>query len=484
MSALPTTIAQAARALRDGTTTSAQLTAAAIERADALDGRLGVFVTRFAAEAAASARAADDALAAGEDRGPLHGIPLGIKDIIAAAEGPTTAGSLVLDPAWGAGRDATAIARLRAAGAVIVGKTTTMEFAFGPPDPAKPFPLPRNPWDDQTWPGGSSSGTGSGVAAGCFLGGLGTDTGGSIRLPAAFCGVTGLMPTFGRVPGAGVAPLGYSLDRVGPIARTAEDCMLLLAAISGYDDSDPYAAARPPLEPLAKTVASLAGMRVGVARAAFEAPAGFQPDPLLAPVFDAALTALAGLGAELVEVELPLYEEMIAVDLVTLGAECFAYHHPDLIDRWEDFGVHTRAMIAAGALISGGDYVQAQRVRRVGQRAIARLFDEVDVIAAPTALCGALAYDGEQPPSLEQIFGSPCTHYWNPFGNPAIALPMGWTGDGLPLSLQLAGRPFDETTLVAAGIAYQSATDWHSQLPPALDALTGAAELRDGGAHT
>jgi aspartyl-tRNA(Asn)/glutamyl-tRNA(Gln) amidotransferase subunit A len=469
MSALPQTVADAARQLRDGAVSSAELTAAALARADALDPQLGVFVTRFAAEATAAAQTADRERAAGQDRGPLHGVPMGIKDIISAAEGPTTAGSLVLDPAWGAGHDATATTRLREAGAVIVGKTTTMEFAFGPPDPAKPFPLPRNPWDLGTWPGGSSSGTGSGVAAGCFLAGLGTDTGGSIRLPAAYCGVTGLMPTFGLVAGAGVAPLGYSLDRIGPLARTAEDCALVLAAIAGQDDSDPYSTARPAVDLLATVGPSLAGLRVGVARAAFDGAEGrFPPDPALEGVFDTALDVLVDRGAELVEIALPLYDEMIAVDLVTLGAECFAYHHPDLIDRWDDFGAHTRAMIAAGALLSGGDYVQAQRVRRVGMRAMAQQFEAVDVIATPTALCGALAYDGDQPPPLEQIFGSPCTHYWNPFGNPAIALPMGYTAAGLPLSLHLAGRPFDEATLIAAGCAYQGATTWHADVPPLL----------------
>jgi aspartyl-tRNA(Asn)/glutamyl-tRNA(Gln) amidotransferase subunit A len=463
----PVTIAEAGRALRDGRTTSAELTAAVLARADAVDERLGVFVSRFAEQATAAAEAADRELAAGHDRGPLHGIPLGIKDIISTSEGPTTAGSLVLDPAWGAGRDATAVARLREAGAVIVGKTSTMEFAFGPPDPDKPFPLPRNPWDLDTWPGGSSSGTGSGVAAGCFLGGLGTDTGGSIRLPAAFCGVTGLMPTFGLVAGAGVAPLGYSLDRVGPLAHTAEDCALLLAAIAGHDETDPFSTARPPVDFLGKAGGSLDGLRVGVARAAFDgAPGRFPPDPALEGVFDAALDVLVAQGAELTEIALPLYDEMIAVDLVTLGAECFAYHHPDLIDRWEDFGAHTRVMIAAGALLSGGDYVQAQRVRRVGQRAMAEQFEAVDAIATPTALCGALAYDGDQPPPLDQIFGSPCTHYWNPFGTPALALPMGYTAAGLPLSLHLAGRPFDEATLIAAGVAFQSATAWHADLPP------------------
>jgi aspartyl-tRNA(Asn)/glutamyl-tRNA(Gln) amidotransferase subunit A len=210
MSEIPLSITEAAAKLRDGSLTSVELTSAVLARADAYDGEVGSYLARFDEQALAAAATADSDLAKGVDRGPLQGIPLGVKDIIAAADGPTTANSLVLDPAWGAGKDAPVVSRLKSAGAVITGKLTTMEFAIGSPDPTKPFPLPRNPWDTKTWPGGSSSGTGSGVAAGFILGGLGTDTGGSIRIPAAFCGVSGLMPTFGRVPKSGCTPLGYS----------------------------------------------------------------------------------------------------------------------------------------------------------------------------------------------------------------------------------------------------------------------------------
>jgi len=194
------TLTDAAAALRAGTVTSVELTAVATRRADNYDQELGAYLLRFDDYAMERAEQADRELAAGIDRGPLHGIPFGVKDIIAMAEGPTTAQSLILDPAWGAGRDATVVSRVKAAGAVITGKTSTMEFAIGMPDPTKPFPAPRNPWDADTWPGGSSSGTGAGVAAGLFFAGLGSDTGGSIRIPAAYCGVSGLMPTFGRVP--------------------------------------------------------------------------------------------------------------------------------------------------------------------------------------------------------------------------------------------------------------------------------------------
>lgn len=214
--------------LREGTVTSAALVEAALAGAEALDGQLGLFLARFDNAARTAAHERDEELAGGHDRGPLHGVPIVVKDIIATIEGPTTAQSRVLDAGWGAGIDAAVVSRLRAAGAVILGKTTTMEFAIGYPDPAKGFPVPRNPWDPERWTGGSSSGTAAAVAAGVAPAGLGTDTGGSVRLPAAYCGITGFKATYGAVPKSGVVPLGYSVDHVGPMARSVEDCAALL----------------------------------------------------------------------------------------------------------------------------------------------------------------------------------------------------------------------------------------------------------------
>jgi aspartyl-tRNA(Asn)/glutamyl-tRNA(Gln) amidotransferase subunit A len=321
MTGIPLTIADAAGALRDGSLTSVALTEAMIERADRLDGELGTYIVRFDDAARARAVTADAELAAGNDRGPLHGIPVGVKDILAAVEGPTTAQSLVLDPAWGAGHDAPIVSRLRTAGAVITGKTTTMEFAIGMPDPAKPFPIPRNPWNVCTWPGGSSSGTGSGVAAGLFLGGIGTDTGGSIRIPAAFCGVSGLMPTYGRVPKSGCAPLGYSLDHIGPLARSAWDCAVMLQVLAGHDPTDMYSADQAVPDYVAALDGSMAGLRVGVERAHHLKPGG-DPDAIAA--FEAAVKVLASLGATVVEVSIPYFDEVTAATFITLAAEALA----------------------------------------------------------------------------------------------------------------------------------------------------------------
>jgi aspartyl-tRNA(Asn)/glutamyl-tRNA(Gln) amidotransferase subunit A len=471
MTELPQTLTDAAQALRAGTVTSVALTEAAIAAADEVDATIGTYLARFDEYALERAATADAELARGDDRGPLHGIPFGIKDIIAMAEGPTTAQSLILDRGWGAGKDAPTVARVKAAGAVITGKTTTMEFACGLPDATKPFPIPRNPWDPETWPGGSSSGTGSGVAAGLFLAGLGTDTAGSIRIPAAFCGVSGLMPTFGRVPKSGCVPLGYSLDHIGPLARSARDCAAVLEVLAGLHESDPDCVDAPFTAP--EFTGDLSGMRVGVVRENHFPAHG---DPALESTFDAAIAALAGQGATLVEVTLPYWHEMVTADMVTMGCEALAYHRTDLSGRWLDYFAATRAMVATGAMVSGADYVQAQRVRRVAQDAVARLFETVDVIACPTASVGAPKFDEitgpDGQPDVGALFTLIHTPYWDSVGNPVLAVPMGFTADGMPLSLQLAGPAFGEAAILHAGDAFQQGTDWHLRVPePAIRAV-------------
>lgn len=432
-------VLEAGQALRRGEVTSVEL----VERALAVDDELGVYLTRFPDHALAAARRADEEFAAGVDRGPVQGIPLGVKDLIAVAEGPTTAQSIVLD--WGPGIDATVTARLKEAGGVIVGKTSTMEFGCGVPDDTKPFPIPRNPWDTERWAGGSSSGTASGIAAGMFFAGLGSDTAGSIRMPAAFCGVTGLMPTYGRVPDAGCVPLAHSLDRIGPLARTARDCAALLEVISEV----PFVAP--------DFTGDLTGLRIGVVR---EHHFPEDADPALAGVFDEALSVVEGLGATLVEVALPYWDELTTAVMVTASCEALAHHRSELITRWPDFGVSTRGIFAAGALVSGADYVQAQRVRQVARQEVARLFEDVDVIASPVASIGAPLLDDVADEAGQQnaeLFRKINTPYWNGVGNPVLAVPMGKTGGGLPLSLQLAGAVFDEATVLRAGDAFQVA---------------------------
>ncbi|MEA2142080.1 MAG: amidase, partial [Solirubrobacteraceae bacterium] len=302
------TASTAAQAIRENAATSTQLVSEALAAAEIWDPVIGSFIARFDDRARAAAEAADLAVAHGRPLGPLHGVPIAIKDILATEEGPTTAQSVVADPDWGTDGDAVAVARLRAAGAIIMGKTSTMEFAVGLPDASKPFPVPRNPWDPSRYTGGSSSGSASGVASGMFLGAVGTDTGGSIRMPSAFCGITGLKPTFGRVPKSGCLPLGFSLDHVGPMARSARDCALMLGAMAGYHESDPAAADVPVPDYLAALSGDLRGVRIGVDPLA--GPAAHCLDPAVPVALDAALETLAGLGATLVPIELPFYDEL------------------------------------------------------------------------------------------------------------------------------------------------------------------------------
>ncbi|WP_020667224.1 amidase [Amycolatopsis nigrescens] len=456
------TLTGTARALRNGEVTSTGLTEAAIATADRLDGLLGVYLTRFDELAMQAAERADRELAAGLDRGPLQGIPFGVKDMAAMAEGPTTAQSLILERSWGAAKDAPVVTRLKAAGAVITGKTSLMEFGCGTPDETKPFPVPRNPWRPEHWAGGSSSGTAAGVASGMFAAGLGSDTGGSIRMPAAFCGVTGLMPTFGLVPKSGCVPMGFSLDRVGPLARSARDCAAVLEALAGWHASDPDSVHAGFTAP--GFDGDLTGLRVGVVWEGHFPP---DADPALASAFEAAVAEFTALGATPVEVSLPYRREMDTALFVISTSEALAYHRHELSRRWQDFFPATRGLVATGALFSGADYVQAQRVRRVAQDALAKLFTEVDVIACPTASVGAPALATLDHRQLYPLLNTP---YWNSVGCPVLAVPMGFTGDGLPLSLQLAGPAFGEASILRAGDAFQRRTDWHLRTPAGIDA--------------
>ncbi|MFJ9123409.1 amidase [Streptomyces sp. NPDC102340] len=460
------TLTDVAEAIRTGVTTSVQVVTDAIEAAERYDKAVGIYLARYDEQALEAARAADAALAAGEPVGPLHGVPLGIKDIISTREGETTAQSLVHDRTAMSG-DAVVVERLRAAGGIVMGKLTTMEFAIGMPDPAKPFPIPRCSWDLERWAGGSSSGSGSSVSLGAVHGALGTDTGGSIRIPAAYCGITGLMPTYGLVPKSGTVPLGYTLDHIGPMARSARDCAALLDVLAGPHPSDPTLAAAPSVDYTGALTGDLTGVRIGVDRLERVNP---EYDPALNRAFDAALEVLTGLGAQVVEIELPHYAEMTTADEVIMFSEAFSYHLPDLRTRWLDYGAATRQTIGAALYYSSADYLQAQRARRVGQKAIQRTFENVDLILTPTVGGGAASLervkDGFfQPGGIGPVY----TGYWDTTGNPVMSVPFGFTDDGMPLGLQIAGRWFDEQLVLRAGDAFQGRTDWHLHAPDPLN---------------
>jgi len=461
MTLLPRTIVEAGEWLRTGRITSVELTDALLTRAAATQDTLGAFNTIIDEPARAAARQADAELASGTDRGPLHGIPIGIKDIIATVDAPTTANSRVMDPAWGAGRDATVVTRLRAAGAIILGKLALSEYAIGFPDPDTGFRIPKNPWDLERWPGGSSSGTGTAVAAGLVLGGLGTDTGGSIRGPAGYCGIVGIKPTFGLVSKEGCVPLGYSLDNIGPMTRTVADCALMLHVMAGYDPKDECSVDLPVPTMLPAVGSSLAGMRIGVQREYF-----FDIPELDSEVKAAVLQAIEtmrGAGATIVDVAIPHAHLARNAQRVIMFGEAYAYHEPDLQTRPELYGKYTRQQLRQGAFYSAADYVQAQRVRTLIKAETIQALSTVDVLITPTQLGVAPTFAGYDFDAL--LMQPTYTGIWNLTGSPAMSICCGFSAGGLPIGMQLVGKAFDEPTLFNVGDAYQAITEWHLAVP-------------------
>jgi aspartyl-tRNA(Asn)/glutamyl-tRNA(Gln) amidotransferase subunit A len=466
---LPLTIAEAGAALRAHTVSSTELTRGFLQRIERLNPELGAFIVVTKDEALAAAARADADFAAGKDSGPLQGIPLGIKDILATRDAPTTANSNVLDPAWGHGYDAPVPERLRAAGAVLLGKLVLSEFAIGMPDPDTGFPVPHNPWNVEHSPAGSSSGTGIAVAAGLILGGIGTDTGGSVRGPASANGHTGLKVTYGRVPKYGCAPLAYSLDSIGPMARSAADCADILQVIAGYDPRDPSAARRPVPDYQAVLTGDVQGLRIGVpAEYFFDAP-GLDPEVKAAVL--AGIEVLRQAGAIVTEVSIPHASLAKEANSITMLVEAFAYHHDDMGSQWGVYGKFTRMTLARGALYSAADYVQAQRFRSYFKKAVAKVMAGLDVLITPTGLKPAekvSEIDVDKRASEPSFMGA-----WNLTGLPALAVPCGFSSQMLPLSMQFIGRPFDEATVLRAGDAYQRQTDWHLRAPPIAASVPG-----------
>ncbi len=460
-SELPRSLSEAAEWLRARRISSRDLTQTLLARAKATQDSIGAFVAFTEESAVAAATRADEELASGVDRGPLQGIPIGIKDILATQDAPTTANSRVLDPAWGNRHDATSVRKLREAGAVILGKLALHEFAIGTPDRDSGLPFARNPWNPAHMPGGSSSGTGAAVAAGLIFGGLGTDTGGSIRGPAAYCGISGLKPTFGRVSKEGCVPLSFSLDHIGPMAHTVRDCALMLQVIAGDDPLDPCTASEAVPDYAAGLSGSVQGLRVGVPRQFF-----FDAPELKAEVLQAVENALADLqraGVTLRDLSLPHAASARIAQRVIMLSEAYAYHRQDLIDRPELYGRHTRRQFLNGALYSSADYVQAQRLRSVIKAEVCQAMQDVDVLIAPTALGAAPEFETYDPDSMRRL--PSFMSIWNLVGLPAASIPCGFSSAGLPIGMQIVGKAFDEGTVLRVGDAYQQLTDWHRRTP-------------------
>ncbi len=450
------TIAEAQRLVRRRDLSPLELVKAYVARIRRLDDRLNAFVTVTEERAVERARALEAELAAGRWRGPLHGIPIALKDNIDTAGVLTTAASAVFADRV-PDEDAEVVTRLEAAGAIVLGKLNMHEFAYGGTSAFTHTGPVRNPWDTDRIPGGSSGGSGAAVAARLCAGALGTDTGGSVRIPAAHCGIAGLKPTYGLASIRGIVPLSVSLDHVGPMCRSVADAALMLQPMAGYDprgiasieaDIPDYAGA------LRRRTSA---MRLGVPRAFYE-----DVDPQVLAAVERALGVLGDLTADTRDVELPPLPEAR-----TVGVEAYAYHADLLEEHRGLYAGSTLARIEGGADMSAADYAEARYQLALVRKAVAAVFDDVDVLVTPTLV--------ELPVSIEAAMASPLeatailirnTAPFNGYGTPAITVPCGFSREGLPIGLQLCGRALGEVDVLALAHAYEQATDWHERTPP------------------
>ncbi|WP_225652229.1 amidase [Streptomyces pseudogriseolus] len=453
-------LTEASRAVRARELSPVELTESVLARIAAVDGRLGAYVTVAADAALAAAHRAEREISGSGPRGPLHGIPMALKDLIDAEGMPTTASSRVR-AGHVAERDSRVAERLGAAGAVLLGKTHTHEFAYG-----LTTPQTNNAWDHSRVAGGSSGGSAVAVAAGGATFAMGTDTGGSIRVPAALNGVVGLKPTYGLVPRTGVASLSWSLDHVGPLTRTVQDVALVLSATAGRDPRDPASVSGP--VPDRFPGGDLRGLKVGVPRNHYFD----RVTPGVEESVRGAIERLAELGAELVDVEIPMARYIQAVQWGLMVPEATAYHERSLRVAPDLYTADVRILLEAGALTSAGDYLRAQRARTMMRDAWARMFDEIDVLAAPTVPMTAAEAGQEAVEWADGTTESVSDSYVrlcapaNITGVPALTLPVGHDRAGLPIGMQLMARPFHDATVLRAGRAYEESVAGAGRLAP------------------
>jgi aspartyl-tRNA(Asn)/glutamyl-tRNA(Gln) amidotransferase subunit A len=454
-------IAEAGAALRAGTVTARQLAEDALERIATIDPAIDSFIEVTRDRALADADAADEAFAAGTDVGPMQGIPYALKDIYNTAGIRTTCHSkLMLDHV--PEEDCVVAAKLKAGGGVLLGKLATHEFAFGGPSFDLPFPPARNPWDTDTIPGGSSSGSGAAVAAGLCRMAMGSDTGGSIRGPAAYCGTVGLKPSYGLVSRRGIFPLSFTLDHAGPLSWSVEDTAITMSVIAGHDPLDPASADPDPIDFMAHLHDGVEGMKFAVPRHFFEEAEGLDPEVLAA--FDKACDTLRGLGATVETVTLPDYALFNAAGRTIIMAESYAIHEANLQSRLLDYGRFTSSRMVVGGLLSAADLTQAFRVRRKLSQAVNNdVLGRYDAIITASALAPAYRFDSIDP---ETPPGSPMqTMPFNLTGNPAMSIPTGLSSGGLPLSMQIVGRPFEDGMVLRIGQAYEQAAGFTATRP-------------------
>jgi aspartyl-tRNA(Asn)/glutamyl-tRNA(Gln) amidotransferase subunit A len=468
-------LAELASAIRSREISPVEVATWLLDRIETLNPHLSVYFHVFAGDALSSAREAERELEQGHYRGPLHGVPIAIKDVIDC--GPTTAGSL-LRRDYRAPEDAVVISRLKQAGAIVIGKAAAFEFAFGTPDWTSAFPPTRNPWQLDFLPGGSSSGSAAAVTAGLAYGALGTDTGGSIRIPAFHCGVVGLQPTYGLVSRHGVVPLSWSKDHVGPLARSVEDVAILLQACAGYDSRDPASADVAIPDYLAGLGASAAGTKIGIPWGFFESSC--QPEILEA--FRLAVERMSALGAHVETAALDVtLRELSGNSYVTTWAEAAAYHMPDLRSRADQFGPELRLHLMYGASIGAAAYLQAQRFRRKLSDTLMALFGKYDVLMLPpTGSFPEVIPDRPRPISKWMGPEPPPTYaaVTNMARVPSISVPCGFSKSGLPIGFMFIAPPFHEARLLHVAHAYETAHSSKRRHPTFDSGGTGGDGLR------
>jgi len=456
-----------AKAIASKQLSSHEVTRSCLHRIAQWQPKLNAFVEIESEAALKAAAEADAALAKGQSRGVLHGVPLAHKDMYYDAGKVVTCGSLIRRD-FVATTTSTALQRLKDAGTIRLGSLQMVEFAYGPTGHNYHHGAVHNPWKSGHITGGSSSGSGSAVAARLTFAALGSDTGGSIRMPAHFCGITGLKVTWSRISRAGAMPLSQSLDTVGPLARSVEDCALLLGLMAGPDSEDPTASTAPVGDYVAATSASLKGLKIGV-------PTSFYVDDLdadVAKVLDETIAVLKREGADIVKVELPDQGQLTAACQIVLAAEATAYHKRWLIERPQDYGPQVLMRLQNGLAIPAALYLEAMRWRGPALAAHVSATSNVDAVLAPVAPVAAPTIaesDVGNSPDAEAVIQR-LTRFARPInylGLPALSIPCGFNGKGLPIGLQLIGRSFDEATLLTIGAAFQRATNFHERVPPA-----------------
>jgi aspartyl-tRNA(Asn)/glutamyl-tRNA(Gln) amidotransferase subunit A len=459
------TIAEASTLIASGKLSPVELTEAYLARIEALDHLLDSFVTLTAQRARAEAKAAEASIMASGPISRLHGIPYCLKDIFETAGIRTTAMSKLLADNIPT-RDSFCQEKLVAAGGVLLGKTATWEFAHGGPSWDILFPPARNPWNRDHSPAGSSSGSGAAIAAGFAPATLGSDTGGSIRGPAAACGIAGLKPTYGLVSRRGVLPNCFSHDHAGPLAWTSEDVAILMQVIAGHDPEDPGSAKVPIPNFSQALTGDVKGLIIGVPESWLQE---FRLKPATAAAFEAALEVFRGLGCSVRPVKLPPLQQFDDAKKTIAVAELFSIHGKDLRTRPEMFGASLRFRIIAGGLVRAEEYINAMRMRTDLARAMQTVMETVDVVMLPTGEpAGKL-----EPVPPSSLFTAPSfTTPFNVGGNPALSVCCGFAGNGLPFSLQIAGRLFDDATVLRVGDAYEKATPWRAKRPAFAMAAT------------